>query len=187
MSQDILPLVTYPDPRLRMISTKVKKIDEEIRNKFLQLEAAMKHYEGYAIAGVQTGIMLRMFTADHDLLLEGMERYGHPTNNLEPIGKTIFFANPEIIECSEEQVTVTDGCLSLPGIYSDLARSNKIKVKYLDFDGKEQLIEATALMAFCFQHEIDHLNGKLFYDHLSMLKRKMLIKKMEKFIANSKR
>ena len=186
MSDSILPLVIYPSNKLKQVSATIEKFDEDIKNKFLQLEAAMKHYEGYGIAGVQVGIMLRMFTIDWDLLLEGMQRLGHPTD-LKPIGKTIFVANPEILELSQEEVTVTDGCLSLPGIYTEVSRPNRIKVKYHGIDGAEQVVEATGLMAFCLQHEIDHLNGKLFYDHLSALKRSILIKKLEKFIANLKR
>jgi peptide deformylase len=186
MSESILPLVVHPSPKLRQVSAGIEKFDKDIRNKFLQLEAALKHYEGYGIAGVQVGIMLRMFAIDWDLLLEGMQRLGHPTT-LQPIGKTVFIGNPEILEISAEKLKVTDACLSLPGIYADVSRANHIKIKYYDIDGAKQVIEATGLMAFCLQHEIDHLNGKLFYDHLSALKRSMLIKKMEKFIANLKR
>ena len=185
MPVSVLPLVTYPSSQLRQVSTAIEKFDADIKSKFLQLEASMKHYEGYGIAGVQVGIMLRMFTVDWDLLLEGTRRLNQPTD-LKPIGKTLFVANPVIIEKSDEQVVINDGCLSLPGIYSDISRSNYVKMSYFDIDGKMQQVEATGLTAFCLQHEEDHLNGKLFFDYLSVLKRKMLIKKMEKFIANSK-
>lgn len=180
----VLPLVIYPDKRLYQVSSTIEKVDANVQKELLQLEAAMKHYEGYAIAGVQVGIMKRMFTADNQLLIEGMNRYEHDISGLDTSKKTWFFINPEIVDTSSEEVVVQEGCLSLPGISIDAARPMHVTIKSLDFHGNEQIVKASGLLSFCFQHEIDHLDGKLFYDRLSTLKKKMLTKKMEKFIAS---
>jgi peptide deformylase len=184
MTNNILELVIYPDKRLKQVSERVSGVDEEIRKNFDQLTAGMKHYRGIGLAGVQVGIMKDIFVVDHDYIIENHDKDLEPRR--QPMGKLLCMANAEIIEKSDELFEVEDGCLSIPGVWAKLKRPKSIKVKYLDYDGKEQLMEAHGLLAFCIQHEHDHTQGRLFIDYFSPLKRQMLVKKMEKYLKHLK-
>jgi peptide deformylase len=184
IDNNILELVIYPDERLRQISEQVIKVDDEIRRNFDQLAAGVKHYKGIGLAGVQIGIMKDIFVVDHDYIVENYDKDIEPRREL--IGGLLYMANAEIIEKSDELYEVDDGCLSIPGVWAKVKRSKSIKVKYLGYDGKEQIMEAYGLLAFCIQHEHDHTKGRLFIDYLSTLKRQMTIKKMEKYLKHLK-
>src|SRR5205823_13708879 len=159
-------IITLPDKRLRLVSKLVKTIDQEIRALVDDLFETMYHAPGIGLAAIQVGVPARVFTMD----LSKKEGPQEPR----------IFINPEILWKSEEKSLYEEGCLSIPEFYADVARPAKVRVGYLDLDGKENEIEADGLLATCLQHEIDHLNGVLFIDHISRLKRQRVVKKFEK-------
>jgi peptide deformylase len=161
--RDILIL---PDKRLRQVSDPVKKIDAGLRKLIDDMFETMYDAPGIGLAAVQIGTPKRVITMD----LAKKE---------EPRSPQVFI-NPEIVWTSQEKATYEEGCLSIPEYYDDVERPAQVKVKYLDLEGKPQEVVANGLFATCLQHEIDHLNGVLFIDHLSKLKRDRVLKKFTK-------
>src|SRR4051812_45767836 len=161
--RDILIL---PDKRLRLVSEPGKKIDREIKQLADDMFETMYDAPGIGLAALQIGVSRRMVTTD-------LAKKDDPP---EPR----VFINPEISWRSDEKAVYEEGCLSIPEIYEEVERNAQVRVKYLDLDGKEQEIDASGLLATCLQHEIDHLNGVLFIDHISKLKRDRIIKKFTK-------
>jgi peptide deformylase len=161
--RDILIL---PDPRLRLVSDPVKAVDAEIRKLVEDMFDTMYAAPGIGLAAIQVGVPKRVVTLDL-------------AKKDEPPSKQVFI-NPEITWRSEEKGVYEEGCLSIPEYYEEVERPARVKVKFLDLDGKSQEIEADGLLATCIQHEIDHLNGVLFIDHISKLKRDRVIKKFTK-------
>ena len=172
-------IVVYPDVRLRQISAKVERVDDKIRADFDMLAKCMYHYNGLGIAGVQVGIMKKLFCVDQDYI---SRKTGEAT--LAPVGEPLYFANAEIIEKSSELILMPDGCISVPNVFAKTQRHAKVIVKYLDYNNQEQVIHASGLLGFCIQHETDHTNGKLFFDLLSPLKRKLLLDQYAKILKN---
>ena len=162
----IRPILTAPDPRLQAVSTDVEKVDAEIRKLVDDMAESMYAADGIGLAAVQIGVPKRVIVIDLDQK-EGKK-------NLRA------FINPKIIWASEEMAVFEEGCLSVPEIWDDVKRPARIKAEYLDVDGKKMELEADGMLATCLQHEMDHLNGVLFIDHLSRLKRSMAIKKLTK-------
>ena len=165
----IRPILTAPDPRLKAVSTDVKKVDGDIRKLVQDMADSMYAADGIGLAAVQIGTPLRVIVMDLDQKEEGG-------------GKKDWrvFINPKILWASDELATYEEGCLSVPEIYDDVERPARIRAEYLDLDGKRIEIEADGMLATCLQHEMDHLEGVLFIDHLSKLKRAMLLKKLTK-------
>ena len=165
----IRPILTAPDPRLKAVSTTVKKVDGDIRKLVQDMADSMYAADGIGLAAVQIGTPLRVIVMDLDQKEEGG-------------GKKDWrvFINPKILWASDELATYEEGCLSVPEIYDDVERPARIRAEYLDLDGKQIEIEADGMLATCLQHEMDHLEGVLFIDHLSKLKRGMLLKKLTK-------
>jgi len=161
--RDILIL---PDKRLRQVSDPVKKIDAGIRKLIEDMFETMYDAPGIGLAAIQVGTPKRIITMD-------LAKKEEPKNPQ-------VFINPEILWTSEEKATYEEGCLSIPEYYSGVERPAQVRVKYLDREGKPREIEANGLFATCLQHEIDHLNGILFIDHLSKLKRDRVLKKFTK-------
>jgi peptide deformylase len=161
--RDILIL---PDKRLRQVSEPVKKIDAGIRKLVEDMFETMYGAPGIGLAAIQVGAPKRVVTLD----LAKKE---------EPRSPQVFI-NPEIVWSSSEKATYEEGCLSIPEYYGDVERPAQVKVKYLDLEGAAKELEANGLLATCLQHEIDHLNGVLFIDHLSKLKRDRVLKKFTK-------
>jgi len=161
--RDILIL---PDKRLRQKSAAVKKIDADIRRLVDDMFETMYDAPGIGLAAIQVGVPKRVITMD----LSKKDEPDQPR----------VFINPEILSTSDEEATYEEGCLSIPEFYEEVTRPVQVQVKYLDLDGKEQVLDAKGLLATCLQHEIDHLNGVLFIDHLSKLKRDRVIKKFAK-------
>jgi peptide deformylase len=175
----ILPLVIAPDPRLKVPSEPVKKVDDSIRKLMDDMLETMYASGGIGLAAVQVGVHKRILVMDIE---HGSARYpGTEGGDKKPI----FMVNPEIVKESEEENTYEEGCLSFPGQYADVVRPKRVTIKYLDYDGKSQTLEADELFSTCVQHEIDHLNGVVFVDHISRLKRQMIMKKLEKSKKNS--
>ena len=161
--RDILIL---PDKRLRQVSEPVKKIDAGIRKLVEDMFETMYDAPGIGLAAIQVGAPKRVVTLD----LAKKE---------DPRSPQVFI-NPEIVWSSPEKATYEEGCLSIPEYYGDVERPAQVKVKYLDLEGAAKELEANGLLATCLQHEIDHLNGILFIDHLSKLKRDRVLKKFSK-------
>jgi peptide deformylase len=151
---------------LRQVSEPVKKIDAGIRKLVEDMFETMYEAPGIGLAAIQVGEPKRVITMD----LAKKE---------EPKDPQVFI-NPEILWTSEDKAIYEEGCLSIPEYYSDVERPAQVKVKYLDLEGKPRELEASGLLATCLQHEIDHLNGVLFIDHLSKLKRDRVLKKFSK-------
>jgi peptide deformylase len=162
----IKPLIILPDPILRQVSTPIEQVDDAVRNLSTDMLETMYDAPGIGLAAIQVGIARRMLVID--LSKEDEEK------------KPQVFINPEILQSSDERSTYEEGCLSIPDYYAEVERPARITVKYLGLDGKEALIEADGVLATCLQHEIDHLNGTLFIDHISRLKREMVIRKFTK-------
>ena len=162
----VRPILTAPDPRLQAVSTDVEKVDAEIRKLVDDMAESMYAADGIGLAAVQIGVPKRVIVID----LDQKEGKKNPR----------AFINPKILWASEEMAVFEEGCLSVPEIWDDVERPARIKAEYLDRDGKKQMLEADGMLATCLQHEMDHLNGVLFIDHLSRLKRTMAIKKLTK-------
>jgi peptide deformylase len=161
--RDILIL---PDKRLRRVSDPVKKIDSGIRKLVGDMFETMYDAPGIGLAAIQIGTPKRVVTLD-------LAKKEEPRNPQ-------VFINPEVVWSSDEKATYEEGCLSIPEFYGDVERPAQVKVKYLDLEGEPRELDAGGLLATCLQHEIDHLNGILFIDHLSKLKRDRVIKKFSK-------
>jgi peptide deformylase len=159
-------ILILPDKRLRKVSEPVKKIDAGIRKLVDDMLETMYDAPGIGLAAIQIGTSKRVVTMD-------LAKKEEPKNPQ-------VFINPEIVWSSDEKAVYEEGCLSIPEIYSDVERPAQVKVKYLDLEGELHEIEANGLLSTCLQHEVDHLNGILFIDHLSRLKRERIIKKFTK-------
>jgi len=158
-----LKILEFPDPRLRTKASPVTVVDDALRTFIGDLFETMYAAPGIGLAATQVDVHKRLLVTD--VSIEKDEPY--------------VLINPEIVE--KDGVTVTDeGCLSVPGYYEEVERAEHIKVRFLDRDGKEAEIDAHGLLAVCIQHEIDHLDGKLFVDYLSEAKRQRIRKKLEK-------
>jgi len=162
----LLPILTAPDPALKKISAPVKQVDASIRKLMDDMLETMYHAPGIGLAAPQVGVLKRVIVLD-------LAREGEAPQPLR-------IANPEIVWVSDDDATYNEGCLSVPEHYADVVRPGACRVKYLDHDNKQQEIAAEGLLATCLQHEIDHLDGVLFIDHLTALKRNMILRKLLK-------
>ena len=162
----LLPILTAPDPRLKKISTPVKQVDGEIRRLMDDMLETMYQAPGIGLAAPQVGQLKRVIVLD--LAREGEEP------------QPLRLANPEVVWVSDDDAVYNEGCLSVPEHYADVARPASCRVRYLDYDNKRQEIAAEGLLATCLQHEIDHLDGILFIDHLTSLKRNIILRKLLK-------
>jgi peptide deformylase len=163
----IRPIITLPDEKiLRQRSTTLKSVDTNARAMFDDMLETMYDAPGIGIAAIQLGIPLRMVTID-------LAKENEPKNPL-------FIANPEIVWSSPELSDYEEGCLSIPEFYEMVQRPKEVKVRFLDRNNEAQELHAQGVLATCLQHEIDHLNGVLFIDYISKLKRDRVIKKFQK-------
>ena len=162
----VRPILTAPDPRLKAVSAPVEKVDAEIRKLVADMTESMYAADGIGLAAVQIGVAKRVIVMD----LDQKDGAKNPR----------AYINPRILWASDEKAVFEEGCLSVPEIWDDVERPARIKAEYLDADGKAQTLEADGLLATCLQHEMDHLEGVLFIDHLSRLKRSMALKKLTK-------
>jgi peptide deformylase len=162
----IKKILTEPDPFLRQISKKVDKVDDKTRLLMNDMLDTMYEAPGIGLAAIQIGVPKRVIVID--LSKDGEKK------------SPLFFVNPEIISNSKNDATYEEGCLSVPGQFAEIDRPDKCDVKFLDYNGDEQLLKTEGLLATCIQHEMDHLEGILFIDYLSKLKKGMIIKKLSK-------
>ncbi|HZY12122.1 MAG TPA: peptide deformylase [Beijerinckiaceae bacterium] len=166
----IRPIISLPDPRLRQKSEPVTRVDDSVRQLMDDMLETMYDAPGIGLASIQVGVPKRVVVID--TAKDGEEK--HP----------LFLANPEIVWSSEEKRVYQEGCLSIPDFTDDVERPERVRARFLDRNGEAQEIEADGLLATALQHEIDHLNGVLFIDYLSRLKRERIIKK---FVKQAKR
>ena len=159
-------ILTEPDPFLRQKSKVVEKVDDEIRRLMDDMLDTMYSAQGIGLAAIQIGIPKRIIVID---LLKEKEKKN-----------PLYFINPEIIWSSKEDATYEEGCLSVPGQFAEIDRPDKCHIKYLDYNGIKKELKAEGLLATCIQHEIDHLEGILFIDYLSKLKKSLITKKLSK-------
>jgi len=163
----ILPIIELPDPLLRTISEPVETFDDDLQRLIDDMFETMYDAPGIGLAAIQVGVPKRLLVID--LQEEG-----------EGVKNPRVFINPEFSEPSDEMNVYSEGCLSIPDQYADVERPARIRAKWLDRDGKAHDEVIDGLLATCLQHEVDHLNGVVFTDHLSRMKRDMLLKKLEK-------
>jgi peptide deformylase len=161
-----LPIITAPDPRLKIKARLVPAVDDKIRRLMDDMLDTMYGAIGIGLAAPQVGQSSRVIVLD-------AAREGEKPQPLQ-------LANPEILWRSPELATGNEGCLSLPEHYAEVTRPAKIRLRYLDYQNEIREIEASGLLAMCLQHEIDHLDGVLFVDHISALKRGMILRKLAK-------
>jgi peptide deformylase len=173
------PIIILPDKKLRTKSAAVGKITAEIRKLVEDMFETMYDAPGIGLAAIQVGVARRVVTMDLGKRTHDNEE-ADADDEAEEVKNPRVFINPEIVSSSDEKSTYEEGCLSIPEIHEDVDRPAKVKIKFLDLDGKAHEEEATGLYATCIQHEIDHLNGVLFIDHISKLKRDRIVKKFTK-------
>jgi peptide deformylase len=164
-----LDIITLPDRKLRLVSDPVERIDDELRRFMDRMLATMYDAPGIGLAAVQVAVPRRVVVLD---VAKREDEEAEPA--------PMFLVNPQILSSSDERAVHEEGCLSIPEYYAEVERPASVRVAYLDRDGKRQEIAANGILAVCLQHEIDHLDGKLFIDHLSKLKRDMVIKRFAK-------
>jgi len=162
----ILELVTAPDPRLKLKSEPVPEVDAALRRFMADMIDTMIDAKGIGLAAIQVGVPKRVAVIDLD-----------PKG---PNSKPIYLVNPRIVETSGEETIYNEGCLSVPDIWEDVKRPSRLTVEYTDEKGRLLTMQADGLLATCLQHEIDHINGLLFIDHISRLKRSIALRKSAK-------
>jgi peptide deformylase len=162
----VLPILTAPDPRLKLKAKPVAAVDEQVRRLMTDMLETMYTAPGIGLAAPQVGVARRVLVVD-------VARDGEPRQPMK-------IANPEILWCSAELLTTNEGCLSLPEHYADVSRPAKIRLRYLDEQNEIREIDVEGLLATCIQHEMDHLEGVLFVDHISALKRGIILRKLAK-------
>ncbi len=159
-------ILTIPDPLLRKVSEPVTSVNTEVKNLMDDMLETMYAAPGIGLAAVQVGVLKRIIVID--LSKNGQKK------------TPLFIVNPQITFKSEEIISYEEGCLSIPNQFAEVKRPSSCKVNFLDYNGKKREINADGLLATCIQHEVDHLNGVLFIDHLSKLKKDIIIKKTKK-------
>ncbi|MFP5349949.1 MAG: peptide deformylase [Gammaproteobacteria bacterium] len=157
------PILHYPDPRLRRVAAPVEAITDEVRQLVADMAETMYQAPGIGLAAIQIGVASRVIVIDIS----------------ESRDQLKVFINPQIIARDGEQ-TIEEGCLSVPGIFEPVTRAGHVRVRALGLDGQSFELEASGLLATCIQHEIDHLDGKVFVDYVSRLKQQRIRKKLEK-------
>ena len=159
----LLPILRFPDPRLKKVAEPVVNIDHKLRQLVADMAETMYEAPGIGLAATQVDVHRRVVVID----------VSEDKNELR------VFINPELVQCAGSHLG-EEGCLSVPGIYDKVERADSVVVNFLDLDGKAQTLEADGLLAVCIQHEIDHLNGVVFVDHLSQLKQGRIKNKLAK-------
>ena len=172
----LLPIIEVPDPILRAPSARVERIDADLERLIANMFDTMYEAPGIGLAAVQVAVPRRVVVIDlqdPDPVPEGEEEG-------PPIKRPHLFINPEILDSSNASKVYNEGCLSIPDQYAEVERPDRVRARWLDAKGKTQEGEFDGLMSVCLQHEVDHLNGVLFIDYLSRLKRDMIVKKVVK-------
>ena len=184
----IRPIIEVPDKRLKTVSQRVTEVTDDTRALMDDMLETMYDANGIGLAAIQVGVADRVIVMDISQRMQAdAEAQENTEENLEEdpeevLGETgpRYFVNPEIVWASEEMRNYQEGCLSVPGFYDDVARPAQCRVVFLDYDGQSRELECDGLLATCIQHEMDHLEGIVFLDRLSRLKRQIIMKKIAK-------
>ena len=160
----LLKILEFPNPKLRQRAIEVKMFNDSLKTTCEDMLETMYDAKGIGLAAIQVNILKRIIVIDLS----------------EEKNEPFIFINPEIIKVSNDTKQYGEGCLSVPGIYENVTRPNSLSAKYFDMDGNEHQLEADGLLSVCLQHEIDHLDGRVFVDHLSRLKQEKIIRKLQK-------
>jgi len=166
MRMSILPIIVIPDPILREPSKPVERVDESLRKFADNMLETMYDAPGVGLAAIQVAEPIRMLTVD--------------VSEKEEEPQPRIFINPKVVQVSDKPNVYEEGCLSIPDVYAEIERPAEVTVEYLDLSGEQKSIKADGLLATVLQHEIDHLDGKLFIDYLSKLNREMVVRKFKK-------
>ena len=172
----LLPIVTVPDPILRAQSAPVERVDDDLQRLVADMFETMYEAPGIGLAAVQVAVPRRLLVID----LQEPEPVPEGEEEGPPVRRPHVFINPEILHRSQARKTYNEGCLSIPDQYAEIERPDIVRARWTDEQGRTQEGEFGGLMSVCLQHEVDHLNGVLFIDHLSRLKRDMIVKKVVK-------
>ncbi|MFM8374487.1 MAG: peptide deformylase [Phenylobacterium sp.] len=162
----LLDILTVPNPVLKQVSTPVAAVDDDLRRLMDDMLETMYAAPGIGLAAIQVGVPRQVIVMD-------LARQGEPP-------QPRYFVNPEILWASDETAPYEEGCLSVPEVYDEVDRPARVKLRYLDYNGQEVVEDAEGLFAVCIQHEMDHLKGVLFIDHLSRLKRERAVARVRK-------
>lgn len=189
-SMSVREIIKIPDPILREVSKPVEQITPELLNMLDDMAETMYDAVGIGLAGIQIALPLRVVVVDCEERSKSEEESQEDEPRRDEVPqeedrKPIFLINPEIVGYSDQPSTYEEGCLSIPEYYAEVERPAGCVVKYIDRDGQGQVLKAEGLLSTCLQHEIDHLNGELFVDHISKLKRDMVFKKFRKIAKQS--
>ena len=181
----IREILEIPDPRLKVVSEPVTQFDAELKTLVEDMFETMYDAPGIGLAAIQVGVPLRVLVIDlqpddPDAEPVACDHDGHHHHHQPTLKQPRVFINPEIMDPSEDHSVYSEGCLSVPEIYADVERPARIRARWHDLDGKVHEEEMDGIMATCLQHEMDHLEGILFIEHLSRLKRQMVLKKLDK-------
>jgi peptide deformylase len=181
----IREILEVPDPRLKQVSKPVETFDAELKTLVEDMFETMYDAPGIGLAAIQVGVPLRVLVIDlqpedEDAEPEACDHDGHDHVHYPTKKEPRVFINPEILDPSDEIATYKEGCLSVPEIFADVDRPTRCRARWQDLDGNTHEEDMDGLLATCLQHEMDHLEGILFIDHLSRLKRGMALKKLEK-------
>jgi peptide deformylase len=182
----IRDIIEVPDPRLKQVSAPVIAFDDALKALAADMFETMYDAPGIGLAAIQVGEPIRLLVIDlqpedEDAEPELCEAHGGHAHYHQPVKlEPRVFVNPEVLEVSEELTTYNEGCLSVPEIYAEVDRPTRIRARWQDLDGKTHEEEIDGMLATCLQHEMDHLEGVVFLDHLSRLKRQMAMKKLQK-------
>lgn len=168
----LLPIIIVPDPVLKEVAQPIENITEAIQKQAADMIETMYNAPGIGLAANQVGMLNRLFVMDVNYRKNDQSR------------DAVILINPEIIWRSEEMSVMEEGCLSIPQQYAEVERPKTVRVKYIDLKGQVQEMEGSDLTSHCLQHELDHLNGTLFIDYLSRLKRNMILRKVDKMVKD---
>jgi peptide deformylase len=183
-------ILIAPDPRLKQVSESVAEVTDDIRALMDDMLETMYAAPGIGLAAIQVGVAKRVIVIDIGKPKAGEDGKGEEAGESkkekrEPDPR--FFVNPQIMWASDDLVSCEEGCLSVPDLYEEVERPARVRVRFLDYHGAEQEIDCEGMLAVCIQHEMDHLEGILFIDHLSRLKREMMLKKLAKARRSAER
>lgn len=176
-----LQIITYPNPILSQISQPIEVVDKDAQIIMDNMLQTMYLEHGIGLAAVQVGILKRILVMDIEYKIEECsgnhgDHHDHGIKNANPI----FMANPQIVDITKSTSSYIEGCLSFPEMRANVKRPKSVTIEYLDYNGKKKTLKTEGLLATCVQHEIDHLNGINFVDHISKIKKEMIVKKMNK-------
>ncbi len=181
------PILVAPDPRLKEVSEPVSEVTDETRRLMDDMLETMYAAPGIGLAAIQIGVAQRVIVIDLGKPAEDDDGEAKPDDKKKTEPDPMYFVNPEIVWASDDLVLCEEGCLSVPDLYEEVERPSRVRVRFIDYHGKRQEIDCDGMLAVCIQHEMDHLQGILFIDHLSRLKRDMMLKKLAKARKSAER